>query len=218
MGSFLSNDSWFGKLMNKVWIVICTNILFCVCSLPIFTFGASFTAMYHVLFKTFRLHWEVSPFKEFFKGFKNNFKQSTISWLIEILLILVVYADVQLCEQAGGSLIVVQYLLYGIFAAILILTLYYYPTMACFNGSMGALLKDSVYFAIHKPLYLLIILAVTVIPQMYTYADPDMYALYGFFWVTCGYALIALLCAWLLLKEFTPYLPEIDDITQIRPD
>ena len=218
MGSFLSNDSMFGRAMHWVWVVVISNILFAVCSLPIVTFGASYAALYHVMFKMSRMKGDISPFKEFFRGFKNNFKQATICWVVSLLLLLIGYVDVQFCLYAGDVLNVFRYLLYAMGVALLIINLYLYPVMAAFETDIKGLLKDSLYFAINKPLNMILIVLITVVPQMYTYADPDLYALYGFIWVVCGYALVVMVCAKLLLKQFTPFLPEIDDLTQILPD
>ena len=71
---FLDNNSFFGKLMTKIGIIIAANLMFVVFSVPFITIGAGLTALYHVMFKTLRGGGICNPFKEFWAGFKSNFK------------------------------------------------------------------------------------------------------------------------------------------------
>ena len=65
------------KLGNLMWL----QVLVIVTSLPIFTIGASLSAMHTVLLQVYRDE-ETSISKEFFAAFKSNFKQATLIWLI----------------------------------------------------------------------------------------------------------------------------------------
>ena len=69
---FLDNDSFFGRLMTKIGIIIAANIMFVLFSFPFFTIGAGLTALYHVMFKTLRNGGICNPFQEFWAGFKGN--------------------------------------------------------------------------------------------------------------------------------------------------
>ena len=63
--------------MSRIFDMMCLNVLWLVCSLPIFTIGASTTAMYTVMLKVVKNE-EGYIVKGFFKAFKENFKKSTI--------------------------------------------------------------------------------------------------------------------------------------------
>lgn len=206
IGGFLSNDSTFGKIMIRIGTIISANILFCIASLPIFTIGAAYSALYYVMFKMLRESDGINPFKEFWKGFQSNFKQATQCWIGMLLLVGIGYLDVFWCSQLGGILVGFQYMIYTMGIAMFIIALYVFPTMAAFENSIIELMKSSLYFAFHKPLYLCIIAFITVFPQLFTFANTEMLPLYGFIWVTCGYALIVLLGAKLLLSQYVPYL------------
>ena len=65
--------------MSRIFDMMCLNVLWLVCSLPIFTIGASTTAMYTVMLKVVKNE-EGYIVKGFFKAFKENFKKSTIIW------------------------------------------------------------------------------------------------------------------------------------------
>ena len=77
------------------------NILFLVCSLPIFTIGASFTAMYYVTLKLAENE-EGYIARGFLKSFKQNFKQATIIWLILLFFGIVLVLDL-LCDRPARS-------------------------------------------------------------------------------------------------------------------
>lgn len=80
------------KYGNKIADLMCLNVLFVLCSIPIFTFGASYTAMHYVLLKIYRDE-ENNIFKTFFYAFKSNFKQTTMIWMIYLLWGVLLIAD-----------------------------------------------------------------------------------------------------------------------------
>jgi len=76
-------DNVVFRFINKVGCIWLLNILWLVCSLPIFTIGASTTALIYSCMKL--RHDDGYTYKNFFKSFKDNFKQATILWLIYLL-------------------------------------------------------------------------------------------------------------------------------------
>lgn len=208
--SFLDNESPFGRLMTRLGIIIAANLLFVVFSLPVVTGGAAFVALYHVMLKTLRGDGVINPFKQFWLGFKTNFKQATIYWLILLALVVVGALNVQLCDYYSGIFDYVRYAVYAMGVAALIVTLYLFPTMAAFANTLPNLIRSALYFAVKRPFKLLVILFFNVFPMVLTYSDPQMLPLYAFLWATCGFGLVALLGSTLLLPEFKPYLPEVD--------
>ncbi len=211
INSFMSPDSTFGKLMTKIGIIICSNLMFVLFSLPFITIGASYVALYHVMFKTLRGDGNINPFKQFWIGFKNNFKQATISWVIFVILMVIGYFNVRICQQAGGF---VSYLRYGVYALGIIAVvalIYLFPTMAAFSNTIPNLIKNGLYFAFHKPWWLVVNLFFHVFPLYLTYSDPQMMPLYAFIWFFFGFGAITMLTARLLLKDFSKYLPIVDD-------
>jgi uncharacterized membrane protein YesL len=196
--------------MTRIGIVIAANLMFILFSLPVVTTGASFVALYHVMLKTLRGDGVINPFKQFWIGFKSNFRQATIWWLLVLVLSAVGFMDVMFCRQMGGIL---QYFLYAIYALgiiLLIVTLYLFPTMAAFADTIPHLIRNAIYFAVQKPFRLLVILFFNVFPLYLTYTDAQMQPLYAFLWCMFGFAAIALLGATLLLPDFIPYLPRVD--------
>ena len=102
INAFLSNDSSFGKLMTKIGIIIGANLMFVLFSLPVVTMGAAWTALCHVMLKTLRSDGVLNPFRQFWVGFRGNFKQATIAWIAALALVAFGYVDVQICLGADG--------------------------------------------------------------------------------------------------------------------
>ena len=49
--NIFSSDGWFTRVFGTIGDIIVVNILFIICSIPIFTIGASMSAMYYTLLK-----------------------------------------------------------------------------------------------------------------------------------------------------------------------
>ena len=73
-----------GRFIGKFWDVLIVNLLWFFLSIPIFTIGASTTAMYYVTLKLARDD-DGYTIRSFFKSFKENFKQATIIWMIFLI-------------------------------------------------------------------------------------------------------------------------------------
>lgn len=207
--SFLDNDSFFGRLMTKIGIIIAANLMFVLFSLPFFTIGAGITALYHVMLKTLRNGGVVNPFKEFWKGFRNNFKQATIAWIVFVLIMGFLSVDVQICDQAGGAVRYLRFAIYTIGAAVIFLYLYLAPTMAVFEDTLPHLIKNAMFFLVKKPWKFAVIAFFDIFPLILTFSDVKDLPLYAFIWTLCGFGLQAMLGATLLLPEFSPFLEEI---------
>ena len=203
---FLDNDSFFGRFMTKLGIIIAANIMFVLLSIPFFTIGAGFSALYYVMFRTLRSEGVVNPFKEFWTGLRVNFKQATISWILFVLMIAFVLMDIRICNAAGGALGYLKIGAYAIGAAAIILYLYLIPVMTVFEDSLPHLIRNAFYFLWKKPWKTLVILFFDIFPFVLTFTDLQTLPLYAFLWVMCGFGLQAMLAATLLLPEFEPYL------------
>ena len=81
MNRFFNMDNKFFVFMGRVADLILLNILCILCCIPIVTAGASITALYYVTLKMARDE-ESYIIRSFFCSFKQNFKQSTLIWIL----------------------------------------------------------------------------------------------------------------------------------------
>ena len=148
MGRFFNLDSPVMVALTKMADLIIVNLLAFFCCLPIITVGASMTALHYVVLKIVRDE-ECYIVRSFFKSFKENFKQATIIWLIEVLLIIIFAADFWIIRNAQNSLPSwMSLLLIGVaILAVLALTLAF-PLLAKFDNSVKMTLKNSALMGI----------------------------------------------------------------------
>ena len=148
MRKFFSPDSIAMRFLTLLCNLMYINLLFIIFSLPLFTMGAAFSAMYSTLFKM--LHGD-DPFigKTFVKAFKSSFKQATTMWLpiaiFEILFVIGIYITLFILDPMYNML---QYPLSISFFLLLCISNYIFPQIALFNQTNSVTLKNAVLLAI----------------------------------------------------------------------
>ncbi len=90
------------RFLSRVADVLILNLLFLICSIPVFTIGASLTAMYYCLFKI-KEEEEGYLVKKFFHSFRQNFKQATLMWLIMLAVAVVLFLEFLMYRESPGT-------------------------------------------------------------------------------------------------------------------
>ena len=97
-------DSKFYEVVSRIADLVVLNLLFVLCSLPIITIGASTTALYGVT-KKMAENREGYIFRNYFRLFKENFKQSTIMWIILLLFALIPTIDLYIINSFEKTIV-----------------------------------------------------------------------------------------------------------------
>ena len=100
--NIFSFDSPFMEFLRKAVEYMLVSLLCLICCIPVFTVGAAFTAQYYVGMKLIRGE-EVPFFRAYFKSFKENFKQATLIFIIELLVGTFFALDWYLIYKMGGE-------------------------------------------------------------------------------------------------------------------
>ena len=141
MSSFFSMDSPIMRFLSRVCDLIILNLLTIVCCIPIFTAGASITALFSVTLKMVKGE-ESYIVRGFFKGFKENFKQSTIIWLIIAVLGLFLFMDYRAAVLLPGNMKSIFQVLIGAIAVIYLMVFtYIFPYIARFRNDIKNIFK-----------------------------------------------------------------------------
>ena len=137
-----------GKLVDLVWI----NILALICALPVFTAGASITAMYDLLLDMVENR-QGKLTARFFRAFRANFANATKIWLCA-LAVFAVYAYNFYLLRAGildgfGAVKNISYalILLVLFALIMLLN-YIFALLARYENGLKATVKNAALLAI----------------------------------------------------------------------
>ena len=150
-----SYDSKFSQAILKLCYSCYLNMLWFLCSIPVFTAGAATAALYDVTLRISR--GEEPPLtSRFFRAFRENFRQSTILWLgllaFGILLSLDGYILYNLYKSTTGilSIACTLGLAVVIVAAILytIVLLYIFPLIASVRNRSWPMLKNALLIGI----------------------------------------------------------------------
>ena len=164
---FFSYESKFSQLLLKLCYACYLNLLWFLCSIPIFTIGASTTALYYACLKIVRD--EERPIAAmFFHSFKENFKQATQLWLILLGVGLVLGVDgyilYHLRQISEGPAAVLWTLVLAVVIAsavvYVIVLLYVFPLLASFSNTNLAMLKNAFLLGTHYLFATILIFAV----------------------------------------------------------
>lgn len=210
MGRFFDIDGPFMSGLTKVADVFILNLLFILCSLPIFTLGAAYTAMYYVTLKMVKDE-DCYTFKSFFKSFKQNFKQGTAIWLLLLIIGAVLYTDLKIMNGEFSNLIslsdgIVKAM--GVFlmaAAIfyMFIITFVFPVLARFDNTVKNTIKNALFMSIrHFPSTIAIIL-INVVPLVLIYLVPSALIL-----IFVIFGLQAYCNSFFFVRIFKNYMPE----------
>lgn len=195
-------DNVIVKALSKICDMVCLNVLWLICSIPIITIGASTTALYTVMLKMVKNE-EGYIFRGFFKAFKSNFKQSTIMWLILLLLGIVCWIDYGVSGMMPGTAGLIMRSIFMLAGFLLLsVTNYAFPLTARYENSIRATFRNALILTIGKLPYTILMAAVVaaaVIASLWNTVTL-MFALP--LWLIIGVSLIAWINSWILRRVF----------------
>lgn len=198
MRDFFSYDGPVMTFLSKVADLMLLNVLTLICCLPIVTIGASLTAAHYTALKLCRHEGYIR--KNFWKSFKENFKQSTIVWII--LLIYIVIAVLSLAILSSANTDEAMVMQGAIFAALILSVLFilwFFPVQSKFVNKVSRNVKLAFILTfrhIFRTIYMLIL---SVLPLLFAYFTG--HAGVGI-WLLLGLSVPIYLCALAYNKVF----------------
>ena len=210
MNFLFNEDNFLNKALNLCGDVIIANKLFVICSIPIITIGPSLTALYHCMLRSVKGN-NNGTVKTFFRAFKENFKQSLAVWLGLLVIFAVLFLDIRFLGQTdsafGKPFLIGSY---SILLLVTVITLYIFPVIAAFQGTVKSHLRNALLFAfMHLP-YTVAIVLINVFPLILVYMNYDIILVFLVCWTFFLFGLGAYLISKLFYRMFKPYLGEED--------
>lgn len=212
---FFGNDSLFGRIFGTLGNMIIVNLLFLLCSIPVITFGAAFTSMYYALLRSLK-YGDSSLVRDFFGSFRQNFRQSTLSWIISIIFIIVFTADIGMFGPRGVYPVTAIYYLIIVLAVIVMITaMFVFPVIATFRNTLKNLWIQAFFLAAKNIPIALAVLVLNVVPLYLslTSPSPQIFCTALFIWIVAGFGAVAWINTFLFYRIFSPYLA--DDAAEI---
>lgn len=174
MNRIFNMDNGFFRTLSKLVDCIWLNFLFVLTCIPIFTIGASMTALYYTMQKVIRNdRGYVSS--EYWHALKTNFKQATLTWLIVLAVGLLTFFDIQFMKamDKAGQPLGKAYVFFQVLLALEILwCTYLFPYMSRFINGMKATMKNAALIAVLNLPWTLLILVLLVVTGLIMYLIP----------------------------------------------
>lgn len=204
MGKIFDLESPLFSFLSKMADLIWLNILTAVCCIPVFTIGASLTALNYVVLKMVRNE-EGYITKSFFKSFKQNFKQATVIWLIILAVIIVLAGDFYILRYAAIEFPDwLRMILFAVTVMLLIAVMHVFPVLAKFENTIKNTFKNSFLMGIlslPKTILMIICWIIPVVVGLLVYQIVPLVLAFGI-------SLPAYICALLYNKTFKRFEPE----------
>lgn len=201
-------DNPFFRFVNRIADMIVLNVVFLVSCVPIFTIGPALTALYYVAINTWGRE-DGYIFKMYIKSFKENFKQSTVMWLILLAVGVVLSVDVwywvSQWKLTGTGiykpLTVVSVVMLMVY---LMIFTFVWPLLAKFSNSNLGTIKNALAMVLTHVPETILIWAIFALVAFAVYIVS--FARIAVFFI--GVSLIAYLQALVFRHIFKPYLGE----------
>lgn len=148
--NFFNLDNPIFKGLSKMVDAVILSALWVIFSIPVFTMGAASTALYYTVHKTLRRS-RGYIYSNFWHSFKENFKQSTILWLILLVIYVIFGWDMYLTWQflkAGMQWGLMFYLFLALILMTIVWTIYIVAYSARFENTKKNTMKNAAAIAI----------------------------------------------------------------------
>lgn len=207
MGSIFNYDGpiWgsLGKLADLVVLNLLT-LLFCI---PLVTIGASLTAAHYVALKIRR--GEGYVWKNFWKSFKENLKQSTALWLLYVVAIGgSIFAYLMAMNMGGMTGAIISAVVFIVAVFVVMTSVWALPMQSKFINPISATIKNAFLFAFKYLFRTMLMLVINVLPFVIVFFGYQWYCLLLLF----GFSIPIYLCAMVYDKKFQ----EVEDMIMDR--
>lgn len=200
MRNWLSQDTPIMRGLNVLADITLLNLHWLVCSLPIFTIGASSAALYQCLFSLER--GEPSGSRAFFQAFRSSFRRATLLWLTALSTGAILFVDYRFTFENNLSSHSVLISVYAIITPLLLLTLpFLFTPTALSSQSIPRAFKSSFLLGVAFLPRTLLMLLLWSIPAIWLLLSPYLFWRLAWIWIGFGFGLIAYVCMKLMKKS-----------------
>lgn len=186
--------------------IFALNFIWLLCSLPIITMGASTTALIYACTK---LHdKEGYIWANFFSSFKENFKQSTVLFLLYLVVGIIIASDMVLGNQSGtgyGAAMKIGACILAVPYALSLL--YVFAVQGKFVNTVKDTVRYSFFIAIQNFKYTL---QMAILVVLLILANTTI-ILANYLTIVCGAGMLAYFCSAYYIRVFERYLPNSGD-------
>lgn len=190
------------RVMDIMGELFVLNLIFILFSLPVFTLGASLTALYSMTIKIVKNE-EGALWSGYVNAFKKNIKQATIALFIMLFYLVVLFAQYLLVISLGDTWGFV-YLIILIFTAVLgmLVLAFLFPLIARYNNSIYGTVKNSFLLSVSNLGACIKITCLWAGPIGISVIYPQIFMFSWFIWPLFMFSLISYISSMIMVKVF----------------
>lgn len=203
MKNFFNLENPVIQFLARVGDLMCMNALFLICSIPIFTIGASAAAL-HKVTQEIACDEDQGILKTFFKAFRSNFKQATVSWLLVLVFFAGIGCNLLLVQTfCTGTLSMVLRCLLGA-ASILVLAeaSFLFPLIVRYDNTLREHAVNAGILAVVKLPRTIALVLLNLLPVLIFMISPETFLETLVFWLALGFGFSSYLGSILLVPVF----------------
>lgn len=204
-------NHWFGQegllqtVFEKIWNLTVLNICFVVSCLPVVTVGAALTALSSVNLRMLRRE-EGRVAADYWKAFRQNFRQSTGTWLLLLAAGGLFAVDFWALSQLGGmAVFVLKVLLGALFVVYLAVLHYIFAYIARFSDSLWVGLKNALMLSGANLLPTASMLCITFLVLFVSLYSLEVFLRAIYLWTLLGFAALNYAHCFLLNRILARY-------------
>lgn len=207
MDGLLKYDSKFWVILDRITDIVILNFLFIVASIPIVTIGASVSATYSVSFKHIKNE-DISVSKEFIKNFRENFKVSTILWILMIVVGGVLLLDFHISNLIYNEVLSIMLKFISILVGIIYLfsLTYMFPIISKFDNTIKNTIINSILISIQSLPYTIIMIFMNMLWIILIFSFENYFKYILFFYIIIGFGIVSYINSIFLNKIFDKYI------------
>lgn len=196
-------DNPFMQFLARVGDMILANFLFLICSVPIFTLGASLTAL-HKITQDIVGDKDSGIIKPFFQAFQENFKQATIAWLLLLVFFVGMGCNLLLILSylAGTAAVVCKGLVLFLSILILAVAAYLFPLITRYENTLKTHFINAGILAVVKLPRTVVIVFLNILPVLIMYFSMQTFFSTFVFWLVIGFGFTSYITSTLLMPVF----------------
>ena len=208
MSRFFNPDNPVMEFIAKIFDLVILNLIFIFSCVPIITIGASTSALSYVTLKMVRGE-DPYIWRNFWKSFRQNFKQGTLVWRFSILIFIFLGMDFYIINSQNTSLFaVVRILLWIVCAVALSVFLYVFPVISHFVCTTKQALKNALLMTFGHLPYTLMMLALAGLLLFLCSSSSKLFAMIVVLSGICGFSVVSFVYSIMFDRIFQKYESE----------
>lgn len=203
----------FWGVVSKLTDLVVLNVIFLISCIPVFTIGAAVTALYGIT-KKMNENKEGYILRSYFKLFKENFKQSTVMWIILLAILVISATDMYIGTffMTGTTQALFNGLMILTIIIVIFVAQYAFTLQSTFENTVKNTMKNAFIISITHLPWTIIITILTLSPFLAIAFLTKFLGIEVFVMLLIWFSGVAYINSFMFNKIYRKYMPEEKNI------